>query len=145
MAVQRMHHVGIVVEDLEGAAGFFAELGFVRQGGWQVEGGWVDGVVGLEGARSDIVMMETPDGHGRVELTRFLSPPVPDGDPQAPAHVPGIRHIAFEVDDLDDTLARLHAHGGRLVGEIEAYKDVYRLCYLRGPEGIIIELAERLG
>lgn len=144
MAIQRMHHVGIVVEDLEGATGFFAELGFARQGGWQVEGGWVDGVVGLEGVRSDIVMMETPDGHGRIELTRFLSPPVPDGAPQAPAHVPGIRHIAFEVDDLDDTLARLHAHGGRLVGEIEAYEDVYRLCYLRGPEGIIIELAERL-
>jgi catechol 2,3-dioxygenase-like lactoylglutathione lyase family enzyme len=101
--------------------------------------------VGLEGVRSEIAMMETPDGHARLELTRFQAPSSPRGDPQAPANTPGIRHLTFAVDDIDAVLARLRAHGAELVGEVETYEDVYRLCYLRGPEGIIVELAERIG
>ncbi|HEX4729859.1 MAG TPA: VOC family protein [Solirubrobacterales bacterium] len=145
MAIQRMEHVGIVVDDLAAAIAFFVELGLGVQGEGSVEGDWVDRIVGLEGARSNIAMLETPDGDGRVELTEFQAPPSPDGDPLAPANTPGIRHLAFAVDDLDATLAGLRAHGGELVGEVERYGDRYRLCYLRGPAGIIIELAERIG
>jgi catechol 2,3-dioxygenase-like lactoylglutathione lyase family enzyme len=140
-----MEHVGIVVEDLDAAVGFFAALGFERQGAGSAEGGWVDRVVGLDGVRVDFAMLQTPDGHGRLELIRFRSPPVEAGDSHAPANTLGIRHMAFVVEDVDDVIARLRAHGGELVGEVERYEDMFRLCYLRGPEGIIIELAERLG
>jgi catechol 2,3-dioxygenase-like lactoylglutathione lyase family enzyme len=145
MAIQRMDHVGIVVDDLPAATAFFVELGLKLQGEWSVEGGWVDRVVGLEGVRAENAMMETPDGHGRLELTKFHAPPGPGGDRHAPANTPGIRHLTFAVDDLDAVVAALRAHGAELVGEVERYEDIYRLCYLRGPGGIIVELAERIG
>ncbi len=145
MAIQRMDHVGIVVEDLAEATAFFVELGLEPQGEAPVEGGWVDRVVGLEGVRAEIVMMETPDGHGRIELAKFHAPSGPDGDRHAPANAPGIRHVTFAVDDIDATVAGLRARGAELVGEVERYKDIYRLCYIRGPEGIIVELAEKIG
>jgi len=115
------------------------------QGETPVEGGWVDRVVGLEGVRAEIAMLETPDGHGRLELTKFHAPSGRGGDRHAPAHTPGIRHLAFAVDDIDAAVPSLRARGAELVGEVESYKDIYRLCYLRGPEGIIVELAERIG
>jgi catechol 2,3-dioxygenase-like lactoylglutathione lyase family enzyme len=146
MALQRMDNVLIVVEDIEAAKAFFAELGMELEGEHLVEGPMVDRVIGLDGVRADIAMMRTPDGHNRVELTRFHSPPAirsgPDG---APANTLGIGRIMFAVDDIDDVVARLQGHGAELVGEIVRYEDVYRLCYLRGPEGIVIGLAERLG
>lgn len=145
MTIQRMDHVGIVVEDLAAAKAFFVELGLELQGEASVEGGWVDRVVGLEGVRSEIAMMETPDGHGRLELTKFHAPSSPGGDRHAPANTPGIRHVTFAVDDLDAVVAGLRTHGGELVGEVERYEDIYRLCYVRGPEGIIVELAEQIG
>jgi catechol 2,3-dioxygenase-like lactoylglutathione lyase family enzyme len=152
MTVQRMDHVGVVVNDLAAATAFFVELGLELQGESPVEGGWVDRVVGLEGVRANIAMMETPDGHGRIELAKFHAPPGPSDAPQgrggerhAPANTPGIRHITFTVDDIDDVLARLQARGAELVGEVERYENIYRLCYIRGPEGIIVELAERIG
>jgi catechol 2,3-dioxygenase-like lactoylglutathione lyase family enzyme len=144
MAVQRMEHVGIVVEDLPAAIEFFVELGLGVQGEGSVEGGWVDRIVGLDGVRADFAIMQTPDGNGRLELTKFHSPSSPAGDGQAPANTPGIRHILFAVDDIDAVVARLRARGAELVGEVVSYENVYRLCYIRGPEGIIIELAERL-
>ena len=144
MPLHRMDHVGIVVEDLAAATAFFVELGLVPQGEASVEGAWVDRVIGLEGVRSDIVMLETPDGHARVELSMFRSPSV-EGDRNEPPNTRGIRHIAFEVDDIDDVLARVGARGAELVGEVERYEDVYRLCYVRGPEGILVELAEPIG
>jgi catechol 2,3-dioxygenase-like lactoylglutathione lyase family enzyme len=145
MAIQHMHHVGIVVDDLAAATEFFVELGLKLQGEASVEGGWVDRVVGLEGVRSEIVMLETPDGHGRIELAKFHTPSGPGGDRDAPANAPGIRHVTFEVDDLDAAVAGVRARGGDLVGEVENYQDIYRLCYARGPEGIIVELAEKIG
>jgi catechol 2,3-dioxygenase-like lactoylglutathione lyase family enzyme len=146
MTLQRMDNVLIVVEDLEGAMAFFAELGMELEGETQVEGPWVDSTVGLDGVRADIAMMRTPDGHGRVELSKFHTPPpVRAGPESAPANTLGIRRIMFAVDDLDDVVARLRGHGGELVGEIAQYEDAYRLCFLRGPEGIIIGLAEQLG
>jgi catechol 2,3-dioxygenase-like lactoylglutathione lyase family enzyme len=140
-----MDHVGIVVDDLAAAAEFFVELGFERQGETPVEGEWVDRIVGLEGVRVDSLMVQTPDGHGRLELIKFHSPPSETGDGHAPANKTGIRHVAFVVDDIDAVLARLRARGAELVGELEQYEDVFRLCYVRGPEGIIVELAERIG
>jgi catechol 2,3-dioxygenase-like lactoylglutathione lyase family enzyme len=140
-----MDHVGIVVDDLAAATEFFVELGLERQGGGSVEGRSVDRIVGLDGVRTDFVMMETPDGHGRLELVKFRSPSGPGGDPQAPANTPGIRHVTFAVEDIDVVVTRLRARGAELVGELERYEDIYRLCYIRGPEGIIIELAERIG
>jgi catechol 2,3-dioxygenase-like lactoylglutathione lyase family enzyme len=140
-----MDHVGVVVDDLAAATTFFVELGLERQGEGTVEGGSADRVVGLEGVRSELAMMQTPDGHGRVELVKFHAPSGPSGDRNAPANAPGIRHLTFAVDDLDAVLARLRAHGAELVGEVEDYEDIYRLCYIRGPEGIIVELAERIG
>jgi catechol 2,3-dioxygenase-like lactoylglutathione lyase family enzyme len=140
-----MDHVGVVVDDLAAATAFFLELGLELQGEASVEGDLVDSIVGLEGVRSEIAMMQTPDGHGRLELTKFHAPPGPSGDPHAPANTPGLRHITFAVDDLDAALARLRAHGAELVGGIESYGGSYRLCYIRGPEGIIVELAERIG
>lgn len=140
-----MEHVGIVVDDLAAATEFFVELGLELQGEAPVEGRWVDRVVGLEGVRADIAMMQTPDGHGRLELTKFYTPSTQGGDRNAPANTPGIRHLAFAVEDIDTVVAGLRARGAELVGELERYKDSYRLCYVRGPEGIIIELAERIG
>jgi catechol 2,3-dioxygenase-like lactoylglutathione lyase family enzyme len=145
MTIHRMDHVGIVVDDLAAATAFFVELGLTLQGEGAVEGGWVDRVVGLEGVRAQIAMLETPDGHGRIELATFHAPPGPGGDRCAPANTPGLRHVSFAVDDIDAAVARLRAHGAELVGELERYEDRYRLCYVRGPEGIIVELAERIG
>lgn len=139
-----MDHVGIVVEDLAAATAFFVELGLELRGEASIEGGWVDRVVGLDGVRSEIAMLQTPDGHGRVELAKFHAPPSHGGDRHAPAHTPGIRHLTFAVDDIDAVVAGLRAHGAELVGEIERYEDIYRLCYLRGPEGILVELAEKI-
>jgi catechol 2,3-dioxygenase-like lactoylglutathione lyase family enzyme len=145
MTIQRMEHVGIVFDDLAAATAFFVELGFRLQGEGTAEGAWVDRVVGLEGVRTDFAMVETPDGQSRLELIKFHAPSGPDGDRSAPANTPGIRHLAFIVDDVDAVIARVQAHGAELVGEVERYKDIFRLCYVRGPEGIIVELAERLG
>ena len=142
MTIQRMGHVGIVVDDLAGAMAFFVELGLELEGEAPVEGRWVDHVVGLEGVRADIATMRTPAGHGRLELTKFHTPSGRDGDPRAPANALGIRHVSFAVQGIDDVLERLRAHGAELVGELEQYENSYRLCYVRGPEGIIIELAE---
>jgi catechol 2,3-dioxygenase-like lactoylglutathione lyase family enzyme len=146
MTVERMDHVGINFDDLPAAIEFFEELGLERQGEGQVEEeSWVDRVIGLEGARTEFVMMQTPDGHSRLELIKFHSPASPGGDPGAPSNALGLRHLTFQVDDVEGTVERLRAHGGELIGEIEDYRDIYRLCYLRGPEGIILELAERIG
>jgi catechol 2,3-dioxygenase-like lactoylglutathione lyase family enzyme len=146
MTLLRMDNVLIVVEDLEAAKAFFAELGMELDAETQVEGPWVGSVVGLEDVRADIAMMRTPDGHGRVELSRFHTPPAVRAEPEnAPANALGIRRIMFAVEDIDDVVARLRNHGGELVGEIAQYEDKYRLCFLRGPEGIIIGLAEELG
>jgi len=140
-----MDHVGVVVDDLPAAISFFVELGLVLEAETHVEGRWVDRIVGLEGVRADIAMMETPDGKGRLELSKFHSPSTQgDGGP-APANTPGIRHVSFLVDDIDAVVSRLRAHGAELVGELERYEDIFRLCYVRGPEGIIVELAERIG
>jgi catechol 2,3-dioxygenase-like lactoylglutathione lyase family enzyme len=140
-----MEHVGMVVDDLAAATAFFVELGLKLQGAGRVEGGWVDRVVGLEGVRAEIAMVETPDGHGRLELTKFHAPSIRSGDRHAPANTPGIRHVAFAVDDIYAVVASLRARGAELVGEVERYEDSYRLCYIRGPEGIIVELAEHIG
>ena len=146
MTIQRMDNVLIVVDDLEAAKAFFAELGMELEGEATNEGPWVDSTVGLNDVRADIAMMRTPDGDGRVELTKFHTPPAVRAEPEnAPANTLGIRRIMFAVDDIDDVVARLRSHGGELVDEIVQYEDIYRLCFLRGPEGIIIGLAERLG
>ncbi|MFF7019966.1 VOC family protein [Streptomyces klenkii] len=145
MGIQRMDHVGIIVDDLAAAVAFFVELGLEVQGEGAVEGRWVDSVVALEGVRADFAVVQTPDGHGRLELTKYHAPTGREGDRSAPANTPGIRHVAFAVDDIDTTVAGLRARGTELVGELERYKDNYRLCYVRGPEGIIIELAEQIG
>jgi catechol 2,3-dioxygenase-like lactoylglutathione lyase family enzyme len=146
MTLERMHNVLIVVEDLEAAKAFFVELGMELEGEMPLEGRWVDLVVGLENVRCEIAVMRTPDGHGRVELTRFHAPAAVRAEPKnAPVNTLGIRRIMFAVDDIEDVLARLRAHGAELVGEVTQYQNIYRLCYIRGPEGIIIALAERLG
>jgi catechol 2,3-dioxygenase-like lactoylglutathione lyase family enzyme len=146
MAIQRMDHVGVVVDDLEAATAFFVELGMELVGEAPVEGPWVDRVVGLNGVRADIATLRTPDGHSRVELTKFHTPPAVRAEPEnAPANTLGIRRIMFAVEDIDDVVARLRSHGAELVGEIAQYEEIYRLCFLRGPEGIIIGLAEQLG
>jgi catechol 2,3-dioxygenase-like lactoylglutathione lyase family enzyme len=145
MAIQRMDNVLIVVEDLEAAKAFFTELGMELEGQAPVEGPWVDHTVGLKDVRADIAMMRTPDGHGRVELTKFHTPPAVRIEPEiAPANALGIRRIMFAVDDIDDVVARLRGHGAELLGEIAQYEDIYRLCFMRGPEGIIVGLAEQL-
>lgn len=146
MAIRRMDNILIVVEDLEAAVAFFVELGMELEGRVPVEGGWVDSVVGLDGVRADIVMLRTPDGQGRVELTRFHTPSAISGEPRdAPVNTLGLRRIMFLVEGLDDVLARLRAHGAELVGEVARYQDSYRLCFVRGPEGIILGLSEQLG
>ena len=145
MTLQRMDNVLIVVEDIEAAKAFFIELGMELEGETQVEGPWVDSTVGLAGVRADIAMLRTPDGHGGVELTRFHAPPAVRVHPEpAPANALGIRRIMFAVEGIDDVVERLRAHGAELLGEIAQYEDIYRLCFLRGPEGVIIGLAEQL-
>jgi catechol 2,3-dioxygenase-like lactoylglutathione lyase family enzyme len=141
-----MDNVLIVVEDLEAVKAFFAELGLELEGEATVEGESVDRVVGLDGVRADIAMLRTPDGHGGVELTRFHTPPAVRPEPQpAPSNTMGLRRIMFEVDDVDEVVDRLRGHGAELVGEIAQYEDAYRLCFVRGPEGIVIGVAARLG
>ncbi len=145
MTIQRMDHVGIVVDDLAAAIEFFVELGLELEAEWSVEGRWVDRVVGLDGVRAEAAMLQTPDGHARIELSKFHAPSTQGGNQHAPANTPGIRHVAFAVEDIDAVVAGLRARGAELVGELEQYEDTYRLCYVRGPEGIIVELAEEIG
>ena len=145
MSVKRMDNVGIVVEDIGAVVAFFTELGLELEGRALIEGEWAEGVTGLRDLRVEIAMMRTPDGHGRVELSRFLAPPVATDHRGAPVNALGYLRAMFTVDDLDDTLARLGKRGAELVGEVVQYRDAYRLCYLRGPEGILIGLAEELG
>lgn len=140
----RMDNVAIVVEDLKAAVAFFAELGLEVDGETSVDGEWVDRIVGLKGVRSEIVMMATPDRHSRLELTKFHTPTAISTEPNTPVNTLGIRRIMFAVTDIDDAVTRLKKHGAELVGEIVQYEDMYRLCYLRGPEGIMIALAEEL-
>jgi catechol 2,3-dioxygenase-like lactoylglutathione lyase family enzyme len=144
MTIQRMDNVGIVVDDLAAATAFFIELGLELEGEATVEGRWVDRIVGLDGVRSDIAMLRTPDGHGRLVLSKFNSPPATTAETNAPVNTLGISRIMFAVEDIDAVLARLQAHGAELVGELVQYEDSYRLCYVRGPEGIIVALAEQL-
>ena len=145
MTIQRMDNIFIAVDDLEAAQALFAELGLEAEGEAPVEGRWVDRVVGLNDVRADIAMMRVPGGSGRVELTKFHAPPAVRAKPEnAPANTLGIRRIMFAVDDIDDVVVRLRSHGAELLGEIAQYEDVYRLCFMRGPEGIIIGLAEQL-
>jgi catechol 2,3-dioxygenase-like lactoylglutathione lyase family enzyme len=145
--ITQMDHVGIVVDDLAAAKEFFVELGLELLGEGPVEGRWVDRLVGLDGVRVEFAVVQTPDGHGRLELAKFHRPVSRDGDRHAPANspanTPGIRHVAFVVEDIDAVVAGLRARGTELVGGLERYEDIYRLCYVRGPEGIIVELAER--
>ncbi|HET7485875.1 MAG TPA: VOC family protein [Solirubrobacterales bacterium] len=145
MAIQRMEHVGIVVDDLAAAVEFFVELGLEPGGKGQVEGRWVDRIVALDEVRAELAMLRTPDDQVEIELVKFHSPPTPDGDSQAPANAPGLRHLAFLVEDIDTMVAGLRARGTELVGELVRYENSYRLCYVRGPEGIIVELAEKIG
>lgn len=147
MTLQRMDNVLINVEDMEAAKAFFAEIGMEVEGEAKVEGPWADIVVGLEGVKADVVMMRTPDGHGRVELSKFHSPPAIRPEPQnPPSNTLGMRRIMFTVDDIDDAVARLHHHGAELVGaDIAQFEDTYRICFVRGPEGIIVGLAQELG
>lgn len=145
MALQRMDNILIVVEDLEAVKAFFLELGMELEGESIVEGPWVDRIVGLENVRSEIATLRTPDGHGRIELDKFHTPAAVRTEPQnAPVNTLGIRRIMFAVDDIEEVLGRLLAHGAELVGELVQYGDTYRLCYVRGPEGLIIALAEQL-
>ncbi|MDF5755946.1 VOC family protein [Spongiactinospora sp. TRM90649] len=141
-----MDNVGIVFDDLPAAVAFFTALGMELDGESLVEGSWVDRTVGLDGVRVDVAMMRTPDNHGRLELMSFRSPAAVATQPEnAPANALGIRRIMFAVDDVDEVLARLCLHGATLVGEVTQYEDIYRLCYVRGPEGVIVALAQRLG
>ena len=145
MTIQRMDNVLIVVEDLEAAKDFFIELGMELEGETQIEGPFVDETVGLDNVRADIAVLRTPDGHGRVELSRFHRPAAVRTEPHpAPANALGLRRIMFAVDDIDDVVARLRKHGAELVGKMAQYETMYRLCFIRGPEGIILGLAEQL-
>jgi catechol 2,3-dioxygenase-like lactoylglutathione lyase family enzyme len=145
MTIKRLDHVGVVVEDLAAAITFFTALGMTIEGKAQVEGPWVDRVNGIEGIQVDIVMMRTPDGHGRLELTKFRNPKLVEIEPAiAPPNALGLRSVMFAVESVDDTVARLRAIGAELIGEVAQYKDQYRLCYMRGPAGIIVALAEEL-
>jgi catechol 2,3-dioxygenase-like lactoylglutathione lyase family enzyme len=145
MSLQRMDNVGIVVEDLPTTIAFFRELGLELEGQATVEGDWAGRVTGLGDQRVEIAMMRTPDGHSRLELSRFLTPPVVADHRNAPVNALGYLRVMFAVDDIDDTLARLRKHGAQLVGEVVQYEDAYRLCYIRGPEGLLIGLAEQIG
>ncbi len=141
----RMDNVGIIVDDLKAAVAFFVELGLELEGETTVEGRWVDRLIGLDSVRSDIVMMRTPDDHSRLELSKFHRPKAINTEPNTPVNTLGIRRIMFAVTDIDDVFTRLKKHGAELVGEVVQYEDMYRLCYLRGPEGIMVALAEQLG
>src|SRR5580692_3406108 len=145
MALKRMDNVGIVVDDLGGTIDFFRELGLELEGRAMIEGEWAGRVTGLAGQRVEIAMLRTPDGHGRVELSRFLTPAAIADHRNAPVNALGYLRVMFAVDDLDDTLERLARCGAQLVGEVVQYKDAYRLCYIRGPEGLLIGLAQELG
>ena len=140
-----MDNVGIVVESLDAAVAFFTELGLDLEGHTMIEGDWSGRVTGLHGQRVEVAMMRTPDGHGRIELSRFLTPPVAADHRNAPVNALGYLRVMFAVDDLDETLARLRKYGAQVVDEVIRYEDIYRLCYIRGPEGILIGLAERIG
>jgi catechol 2,3-dioxygenase-like lactoylglutathione lyase family enzyme len=140
-----MDNIGIVVESLDAAVAFFTELGLELEGRTMIEGDWSGRVTGLRGQRVEIAMMRTPDGDGRIELSRFLTPPAVADHRDAPVNALGYLRVMFAVDDLDDTLARLREHGAEVVDEVVQFEDVYRLCYVRGPERILIGLAERLG
>ncbi len=145
MTIQRMDNVGIVVEDLDAAIAFFTELGMEWEGEAQIEGLWADRTVGLDGVRSDIAMMRTPDGHGKLELAKYHTPAAIAATPQnPPPNTLGLHRVMFAVDDIEDVVARLRKHGAELLGELAQYEDSYRLCYVRGPEGIIVALAEQL-
>jgi len=145
MTIRRLDHVSVVVEELAAAIGFFTTLGMTIEGQMPIEGSWVDRINGLEGIQVDIVMMRTPDGHGRLELTRFRNPKLVEIEPAiAPPNAPGLRSVMFTVESVEDTVARLRADGGELIGEVVQYEDKYRLCYMRGPAGIIVALAEEL-
>ncbi len=145
MTILRMDHVGVVVDDLQAAIAFFVELGMEVEGEMPVEGPWVDQVVAIDGVRVDMAMLRTPDGHSKIELTKFHAPRATRLEPKdAPVNLIGIRNVMFAVDDIDETIARLRSHGAELVGEVARYEDMYRLCYVRGPEGIIVALAEEL-
>lgn len=145
MAINRMDNVGIVVADLSAAIAFFLQLGLELEGRATIEGEWAGRITGLGDQRVEIAMMRTPDGHSRLELSRFISPPTIADHRNAPVNSLGYLRVMFAVDDLDDTLERLHPHGAQLVGEVVQYKNAYRLCYIRGPEGLLIGLAQQLG
>ena len=145
MTVKRMDNMGIVVESLDAAVSFFTELGLELEGRAMIEGEWAGRVTGLGDQRVEVAMMRTPDGHSRLELSQFLAPPVVADHRTAPVNALGYLRVMFAVDDLDDTLARLRKHGAQVVGEVVQYEDVYRLCYIRGPEGLLIGLAEQIG
>jgi catechol 2,3-dioxygenase-like lactoylglutathione lyase family enzyme len=145
MTIKRLDHVSVVVDDLAAAIAFFTALGMTIEGKAPVEGPWVDRVNGIDNVQVDIVMMRTPDGHGKLELTKFRNPQLVEIEPAvAPPNAPGLRSVMFAVEDVDDTVLRLRAHGGELIGEVVEYEDIYRLCYMRGPAGIIVALAEEL-
>ena len=145
MTIKRLDHISVVVEDLASAIAFFSELGLEQEGEAAVEGEWVDRVNGLESVQVDIVMMRTPDGHGRLELTKFRNPELVEIEPAiAPPNTLGLRSVMFTVESVEDTVARMRAHGAKLVSEVAQYEDLYRLCYMRGPAGIIVALAEEL-
>ena len=145
MTIKRLDHTSVVVEDLAAAVAFFSELGLEPEGEAAVEGEWVDRVNGLESVQVDIVMMRTPDGHGRLELTKFRNPRLVEIEPAvAPPNTLGLRSVMFTVESVEDTVARMRAHGAELLGEVARYEDLYRLCYMRGPGGIIVALAEEL-
>ena len=146
MTIQRMDNVAIVVEDLDAAVAFFTELGMELEGKGQVEGLFADRTVGLDGVRSDIAMMRTPDGHSKLELTKYRTPAAVSAEPgNPPPNTLGLHRVMFAVDDIDDTVARLRTHGAELLGEVAQYESIFRLCYLRGPAGIIVALAEQIG
>ena len=145
MTIKQLHHISIVVEDLPAAVDFFTALGMTKAGEAPIEGPWVDRINALENVQVDIVMMKTPDGHGRLELTKFRNPTLIEVTPAiAPPNALGLRSVMFTVDSVDDTVARLQAIGAELIGEVAQYEDIYRLCYMRGPAGIIVSLAEEL-
>src|SRR4051794_13404831 len=145
MTITRLDHISVVVDDLAAAIAFFTELGMTPEGEARVEGPWVDRVNGIEGVRVDIVMMQTPDGHGKLELTKFHNPKLVEIEPAiAPPNALGLRSVMFTVESVDSTVSRLRGMGAELIGEVAQYEDVYRLCYMRGPAGIIVALAEEL-
>ena|SRR5215467_7620319 len=145
MTIKRLDHISVVVDDLAAAIAFFTALGMTREGETSVEGAWVDQVNGLENVQADIVMMRTPDGHGRLELTKFRNPKLVDTEPAIPPpNTLGLRSVMFTVESVDDTVARMRGYGAELIGEVAQYKNLYRLCYVRGPGGIIVALAEEL-